>query len=126
MKNYRFDQKLHYGKARRTKDKSIKNSARPYRMEGLSLQDIVGNTLYVTVAYDENIVLVGKLEAIDAQGNLLLNFVKEQSNKKNKYTHQRTLGIVSVPRDTIVSVRMEQSVLTRRQALKQDLLSKVI
>lgn len=95
-------------------------------MEELSLQDIVGNTLYITVAYDESIELVGKLEAIDAQGNLLLNSVKEQCNKNNKSTHQRTLGIVSVPRDTIVSVRMEQSVITRKQALKQDLLSKVI
>lgn len=93
-------------------------------MDNLALEDIIGNTLYITVTYDPHVVLRGKVEAIDAQANLLLDLVQELSTVDS--TKSRELGLVSVPRESIVSVRMEQAALQRRMDLKQDLLSKVI
>lgn len=101
-------------------------------MEGLTLEELMGHTLYVQVNYDQDILLIGKLEAIDAQGNLLLNNVQEQSKPQQQAhedmtkPHQRMLGLVSVPRDSIVSVKIDPNDLKICRQAKQRLLSRVI
>lgn len=117
-----------------------------------SLRDIIGTTLCVSVTYDQHIILTGKLQAIDAQGNLLLDNVKEittgnssnissdgaegadsgsDSNSESesgkiRILHQRILGLVSVPRDSIVSVKMDKTLFRKRQIQKSDLIDDVI
>lgn len=93
-----------------------------------SLRDIIGSTLYVNVTYDDNILLTGKLEAIDAQGNLLLDNVKEITMEDNSKTvlHQRMLGLVSVPRDSIVSIKINKTMFQKRQASRLNILNDVI
>ncbi|KAK5960538.1 Mak31p PWA37_001961 [Arxiozyma heterogenica] len=104
-----------------------------------SLRDIIGSTLYVNVTYDQHIMLTGKLQAIDAQGNLLLDDVKEittgnssdiggsnGSGAKIRMVHQRMLGLVSVPRDSIISVKIDKTLFERKQVQKSDIINNVI
>lgn len=104
-----------------------------------SLRDIIGSTLYVNVMYDQHIILTGRLQAIDAQGNLLLDNVKEMitgnssniggsggGSAKMRILHQRVLGLVSIPRDSIVSVRIDKTLFEKRQAQELNIISDVI
>lgn len=73
-------------------------------MDSISLPDIIGATLYITV--DENRSLKGRLMAIDAQANLLLDHVEEYCQDNQNV---RTLGLVSVPFNTIADIQITKA-----------------
>ncbi|CCK69579.1 Mak31p KNAG_0C04780 [Huiozyma naganishii CBS 8797] len=75
-------------------------------MENLTLRDYIGNTLYVTLK--DGRILNGEFMAIDAQCNLLLDRVREQSKSATAEVSSRLLGLVSVPSDTVEKVEVPQ------------------
>lgn len=89
-------------------------------MQGLRLSDFVGCTLYVNLHNDR--VLKGSLMALDAQLNLLLDHVQEHTGDDNR----RTLGLVSVPRKTILSIKLPKAELDQLVQFKQNLLKSVV
>ncbi|AMD20626.1 HDL118Cp [Eremothecium sinecaudum] len=84
--------------------------------EGLELADFVGATLRVQVSAER--ILEGVLVAIDHHCNQLLDKVKEQ----NKGT-VRELGLVSVPWDSVMSIKIStdqiKEIGNRKVALSQ-------
>ncbi|GAV54416.1 hypothetical protein ZYGR_0AL01480 [Zygosaccharomyces rouxii] len=89
-------------------------------MQELKLPDFVGCTLYVNLQNDR--VLKGSLMALDAQLNLLLDHVQERTGDGN----QRALGLVSVPRNTIQSIKLPQAELHQLVQFKRNLLQHVV
>lgn len=89
-------------------------------MQGLKLPDFVGSTLFIILQNDR--VLKGSLMALDAQLNLLLDHVQEHTGDGN----QRTLGLVSVPRKTIQSIKLPQVELHQLIKFKRNLLKNVV
>lgn len=73
-------------------------------MDSITLPDIIGATLYITV--DKNRCLKGMLVAIDAQANLLLDHVEEYCQDNQNI---RKLGLVSVPFDTIDDIQVTKT-----------------
>lgn len=73
-------------------------------MDSITLPDIIGATLYITV--DKNRSLKGMLVAIDAQANLLLDHVEEYCQDNQNI---RKLGLVSVPFDTIDDIQVTKT-----------------
>lgn len=90
------------------------------QLQGLKLPDFVGCTLYVSLQSDR--VLRGSLMALDAQLNLLLDHVQEHTGDGNR----RMLGLVSVPRRTILSIKLPESELDQLIKYKQNLLKNVV
>lgn len=60
--------------------------------------------------------------ALDAQLNLLLDHVQEHTGDGNR----RMLGLVSVPRRTILSIKLPESELDQLIKYKQNLLKNVV
>lgn len=89
-------------------------------MQDLKLPDFVGCTLYVSLQNER--VLKGSLMALDAQLNLLLDHVQEHTANGNG----RMLGLVSVPRRTIHSIKLPQGELDQLIKYKQNLLRNVV
>lgn len=73
-------------------------------MESITLPDIIGAPLYITV--DKNRSLKGTLMAIDAQANLLLDHVEEYCQDNQNV---RRLGLVSVPFATIDDIQVTKT-----------------
>lgn len=89
-------------------------------MDSLQLHDFIGSTLYIFLGNGR--ILKGSLVAIDAQLNLLLDHVFERNGKEN----ERSMGLVSVPEQTIKSIKMTKPSLDRVCHLKQDLMRQII
>lgn len=91
-----------------------------FSMQELKLPDFVGCTLYVVL--HKNRILKGSLMALDAQLNLLLDHVQEHTDDGN----QRSLGLVSVPRKTIQSIKLPEGELNQLIQFKRNLLKNVV
>lgn len=90
-------------------------------MDKLRLPDFIGSTLYVSLG--DKRVLVGTLVAMDCQLNLLLDHVQEIRLDDG---NERLLGLVSVPRSTISSIKLTRTGLDRLCRLKQELTRQII
>lgn len=88
-------------------------------MDALQLRDIVGSTLYITI--DSSRRLSGTLVAVDAQANLLLDNVTEYKDSSH-----RTLGLVSVPFNTIADVQVSAKLLDQRVQYRQRFLRDIV
>lgn len=79
-------------------------------MSAIEPSKFIGTKLFLRVKYGRR--LQGILTVIDPFGNLLMNNVVETSKDRlnNQETHERELGLVSVPRDEIVQVLMEKKI----------------
>ncbi|CAB4254680.1 similar to Saccharomyces cerevisiae YCR020C-A MAK31 Non-catalytic subunit of N-terminal acetyltransferase of the NatC type [Maudiozyma barnettii] len=88
-------------------------------MDTLTLKDIIGSTLYITVS--EVRLLKGTLVAIDAQANLLLDEVEECCPD-----NVRKLGLVSVPFLTIRDIQIQKSYVNRLEDYKRQLQKNII
>lgn len=88
-------------------------------MDSLNIKDIIGCTLYVTISEERS--LKGILVAIDAQANLLLDHVQE-------FCHQnvRTLGLLSVPFDTIQNIEIDKRFLGKMVEHKKRFLKNIV
>ncbi|CAK9441747.1 uncharacterized protein LODBEIA_P56150 [Lodderomyces beijingensis] len=78
------------------------------KKEAVTPDRFIGANLHVTI--NDTRVLEGILTVIDPFGNLLLSNVQETSRDKfnSHKLHVREIGLVSVPRKTIVSVKVDQ------------------
>lgn len=75
-------------------------------MTDVTPQRFIGSQFRVKL--EDSRALTGILTVVDPFGNLLLSEVVEDSDDLIDNTpHRRELGIVSVPRSTIVSIEME-------------------
>lgn len=87
-------------------------------MDLLKLHDFIGARVFVTVA--GNRLLSGTLVASDCELNLLLDNVEETTSET-----RRRLGLVSVPENTIESIKLHESalnsILKRKQTLLRDI-----
>ncbi|SCU99117.1 LADA_0H17656g1_1 [Lachancea dasiensis] len=81
-------------------------------MSGLEFPDYIGSKIYVTVTRAR--MLVGTLVATDSELNLLLDNVEEITADSN-----RKLGLISVPQDTIKSIKIEAAQITALENSKQ-------
>lgn len=73
----------------------------------VSCEKYIGANFHVTIT--DTRILEGILTAIDPFGNLLLSNVYETSKDKFDKTklHVREIGLVSVPRETIVCIKVD-------------------
>lgn len=90
-------------------------------MERLRLPDFVGSTLHV--ALGDKRVLTGTLMAMDCELNLLLDHVQETRLDDG---NQRLLGLVSVPRGSISSIRLDRGRLQQLCRLREELMRQVV
>ncbi|RLV95235.1 hypothetical protein JA1_001232 [Spathaspora sp. JA1] len=74
----------------------------------VSPSQFIGSNLHVRVV--DSRILEGILTVIDPFGNLLLSNVYETSVDRlnNKNLHVREIGLVSIPRETIVSIKIDK------------------
>ncbi|EGW32092.1 uncharacterized protein SPAPADRAFT_138491 [Spathaspora passalidarum NRRL Y-27907] len=77
-------------------------------MSSIAPAQFIGANLHVRVV--DSRILEGILTVIDPFGNLLLSNVYETSVDRlnNKNLHVREIGLVSVPRETIVSIKVDR------------------
>lgn len=68
----------------------------------------IGSNVYILL--NDQRQLTGILTVIDPFGNILLSNVVEESKDKlnHEKTHTREIGLVSVPKDTVVSIKMQR------------------
>ncbi|KAI5970281.1 hypothetical protein CANMA_000633 [Candida margitis] len=73
----------------------------------VSCEKLIGANFHVTIT--DSRILEGILTVIDPFGNLLLSNVYETSKDKFDKTklHVREIGLVSVPRETIVNIKVD-------------------
>lgn len=73
----------------------------------ISPSRFIGANLHVKV--NDSRLFEGVLTVIDPFGNLLLSNVYETSIDRlnNKNLHVREIGLVSIPRETIVSIKVD-------------------
>lgn len=90
-------------------------------MDCLKLPDFVGCTLHVS--HGDGRMLTGTLVALDCQMNLLLDHVQEHRAEDHG---QRSLGLVSVPRNTITSIKMGKGKLEKLCHMKQEILRHIV
>lgn len=87
-------------------------------MEALKIPDYIGSSIYVTVTKGR--LLAGTMVATDSQLNLLLDNVEEITA-----TTRRKLGLISIPQDTIESIKIEEgqlkSLIERKRAFNRDI-----
>ncbi|SMN19394.1 similar to Saccharomyces cerevisiae YCR020C-A MAK31 Non-catalytic subunit of N-terminal acetyltransferase of the NatC type [Maudiozyma saulgeensis] len=82
-------------------------------MDALTLKDIVGATLYITISEVRS--LKGTLVAVDAQANLLLDEVDEYCPD-----NVRKLGLVSVPFATISDIQIHKNYVNKIEDYKRQ------
>ncbi|EDK45655.1 hypothetical protein PVL30_004657 [Lodderomyces elongisporus] len=77
-------------------------------MTGLSPESLISAQMHVTITDCRN--FDGILTAIDPFGNLLLSETYEISKDKfdDSKVHQRKIGLVSIPRSTIKSIKVDK------------------
>lgn len=90
-------------------------------MDCLKLPDFIGCTL--RISHGDGRMLTGTLVALDCQLNLLLDHVQEHRGQDQG---ERSLGLVSVPRNTITSVKISRTKLDRLCHMKQEILRHII
>lgn len=91
-------------------------------MDSLRLHDFIGSTLYITIGEDR--FIKGTLVALDAQVNLLLNHVQEHNSLMLEQS-QRSMGLVSVPKSSITSVKIVDNELENIVEYKQEFLKSI-
>ncbi|QLL34487.1 hypothetical protein HG536_0G03490 [Torulaspora globosa] len=90
-------------------------------MDKLRLPDFIGSTLHISLG--DKRVLTGTLMAMDCQLNLLLDHVRETRLDDG---NQRLLGLVSVPRATISSIKLDRDTLEHLCRLRQEFMRQVV
>lgn len=90
-------------------------------MEHLKLPDFIGCILHIS--HGDGRILSGTLVALDCQLNLLLDHVQEHRGEDHG---ERSLGLVSVPRNSITSIRISKRRLDSLCYRKQELLRQII
>ncbi|CCK73479.1 Mak31p NDAI_0G04960 [Naumovozyma dairenensis CBS 421] len=96
-------------------------------MEHLKLGDFIGCTLYITLSKER--FIQGTLVAVDSQANLLLDYVWERTITKditNAKYNDRLMGLVSVPSDTIMSIKITKTKVNKLVTLKNEMLSSIV
>ncbi|CAI4057252.1 hypothetical protein N7582_000812 [Saccharomyces uvarum] len=88
-------------------------------MDALKLSDFIGSTLIVSLA--EGRILIGSLVAVDAQMNLLLDHVEERIGSGS-----RMMGLVSVPRRSVQSIKITKPMLRDLTANKFELMGSIV
>ncbi|CAI1875907.1 hypothetical protein SEUBUCD646_0C00910 [Saccharomyces eubayanus] len=88
-------------------------------MDALKLSDFIGSTLIVSLAEDR--ILIGSLVAVDAQMNLLLDHVEERIGSGS-----RMMGLVSVPRRSVQSIKITKPMLRDLAANKFELMGNIV
>ncbi|EJS44514.1 mak31p [Saccharomyces arboricola H-6] len=88
-------------------------------MDILKLSDFIGNTLIVSLAEDR--ILIGVLVAVDAQMNLLLDHAEERIDSRS-----RKMGLVSVPRCAVQSIKITKPLLQHLTAKKAELMATIV
>lgn len=79
-------------------------------MSDIEPSKFIGTKLFLKIKDGRS--LQGILAVIDPFGNLLMNNVVETSKDKlnNQESHDRELGLVSIPKDEIVQAVMEKKI----------------
>lgn len=88
-------------------------------MNMLKLSDFIGNTLVVSLAEDR--ILIGSLVAVDAQMNLLLDHAEERIGPRS-----RMMGLVSVPRHSVQSIKVTKPVMQELTAKRVELMANIV
>lgn len=78
----------------------------------------IGSNVYVQLK--DHRLLTGILTVIDPFGNLLLSNVIEESKDKlnNQAIHKREIGLVSIPKDSLVNIKMDRKEWTKIHELR--------
>lgn len=108
-----FQFHYHYQKHQQTRKQKQKlkhkhKHKRKRKMTGLSPENLISAQMHVTITDCRN--FDGILTAIDPFGNLLLSETYEISKDKfdDSKVHQRKIRLVSIPRSTIKSIKVDK------------------
>lgn len=95
-------------------------------MEALQLRDFIGSTLVIKLS--ESRTIKGTFVAIDADSNLLLDHVSERVIEDDDPTsvNIRSLGLLSVPRPTIQSIKIDKARLDLLSTMRSDFLQNIV